>query len=99
MVNAENISSSPIGSPWWSAALDGWNDPFNPFVLANNNSNATVLDLGSVTNPIVVNSSPTNSPTPMKRILPEPSALGNLIERNNTLPALIKSKLLLNKHD
>nr|UOF79023.1 hypothetical protein [Cressdnaviricota sp.] len=85
MVNAEDISSSPIGTPWWSGALNDWNDPLNPFVLPNINR---FPGNGTAASPILLDT-PKGSP-----IKPQQSEFGAI----NNLGRLT-SKLLLNKND
>nr|UOF82683.1 hypothetical protein [Cressdnaviricota sp.] len=89
-----NTPSSAIDFDW-----NGWNDPLNPFVLAG----GTLIwnGPGSVTNPIMVDSSAPNSPclqrvaTPII-VSPIRTESGNINELS-TLEAKIKSKLHINK--
>jgi len=89
MANTQD-SNSP------SAAIDfdwnGWNDPLNPFVLAG--GTLVWSGPGSISDPIVVDSSPPNSPSPSSNIvLPIGSPSGTINNDKGSLIKQIKSKL------
>jgi len=95
MVNSQdsNSPSAVIDFDW-----NGWNDPLNPFVLAG----GTLVwnGPGSMSDPIVVDSSPPNSPCGKLIVAPLNDIHGSGdLNLHSNLSKTIKSKLLLNKFD